>query len=240
MLNNHGIRLRGFLLKCPEIEKQKFADSHVVLLVSVGKPYHEGEKLQAAINFVNNKFKTCTIMVCDSLQRHTLSLTEQINIDKAYTLSLQTGERWIYESSKIYQALRIPYSLYRWDQWLKAQEYEAAKNTVDKLYTNDIQFKTAIDTSANKFISRYARRHPHPNQIDYHRAYAAGTEYLKEECCVIMNIWRQYDYDFILYPGEMIDAVKMARHHFVLQRNSEKLKWLYIKFRRNNKTKAEF
>lgn len=227
-MEHNGINLRGFLLKCPISYKEKFQEASVVLLISVGQNYHEGEKLEATINFINERFKCCKIMVNDTLQRHTLSFVNSVDSKKAYNHSLELGKQWIDRNSKICKTLQIPYEIYQWSDWLNHPKFDLYKSEVDKVHLLDNDFIRMIHKSSAEFLERCR------NKIDcnYDYAYQKCIEYLKEEIAVMFGIWKEYNYDFILYPGKMIDVLNFYREKNVC---NEKLKWLHIKFRRNNK-----
>src|SRR4051794_20109605 len=59
-----------------------------VLEISVGQPYHECDKLAAAVEWVNahagDPFASCVVLVGDSLQRHTIGFLERLSADSAH------------------------------------------------------------------------------------------------------------------------------------------------------------
>ena len=65
--------------KAPPQDKLCFSKSIYSVTVSVGQKTQEKEKLAATLKIINNSFKESVIMVCDSLQRHSLAINNSSN-----------------------------------------------------------------------------------------------------------------------------------------------------------------
>jgi len=233
MYINNSKSLKCFLLKCPEEKKEKFKYSEAALLISIGKFYHEGEKSWAMMNFIDKNFKKCNIMVNDSLQRHTIMLEEcgNLSIEEAYNRSIKAGQEWVERNYKFIESLSIPYTLYYWDPWLEDKDYIQYRAKINSMWEKDLEFKKNMDITINEFL----RRNKEKTEITgLDRAYNICLEYLLEECAVIMGVWQKCNYDFILYPGKIIDIMNYTYSKLV---NNDMLFWLHVKFRRNNKDK---
>ena len=68
-------------LSCEIADRKKFINSSCILPVSVGKKFHEAEKFEATLQLINRTFKHCSIMIDDTIQRYTLSLSDDSNDD---------------------------------------------------------------------------------------------------------------------------------------------------------------
>lgn len=231
MYKDDSTKLKCFLLKCPEQKKEEFASGEAALLISVGQPYHEGEKMWAMMSFIEKSFKKCNIMVNDSLQRHTIMLNDTSNLtnEEAYKKSIEDGREWVERNSKFFKSLGIPYELHYWNTWLNHGEYAFYKNKIDDLYKNDQEFKFNMDVTIKEFI---VRNQAMADIKGVDQVYNFCLEYLLEECAIIMGVWQNLDYNFILYPGKMISILKYTRSILVKE---DILYWLHVKFRRNNK-----
>ncbi len=51
-----------------------FDQAHCLLTISVGQEVHEGEPFAATVALVRQQFARCTLLIDDTLQRHTLAL----------------------------------------------------------------------------------------------------------------------------------------------------------------------
>lgn len=201
--------------------------STCILSISVGQPAHEGDKLAATIKLVEQTFGSCIIMVCDSLQRHTLYIFKNCD-DKPdiHTYANQLGDDWLKRNAQAIAQLHIPYKISRWDEWLSHKLYRNQKQVVDELFIYDQEFKSSVQNFTNEFISRCHKR----KQIgfDFERLYSASLEYAKEECAV-MPLWIEEKAAFELYPGNRPKPLNIAYKHFVQDKNL--LVWLKIRFR---------
>lgn len=190
-----------------KLEKYKSSDKFdsCMLTISVGQTVHEAEKFKATLRVVNDNFKKCTIGVCDTLQRHTLAIPTQLEPEGLYSLSRELGDQWISRNiDYCNEYLKIPFKLARWDDWFRAEEYEALRQRIDKLYEEDEGFIEIVDYLANDFNSRLKKRN---EQFDFVRGVRLSTEYLLEECAA-MCIWYQEGYSVEVYPSVRNKAIE--------------------------------
>lgn len=175
-----------------------FDQSKCILPISVGQHYHESKQLTAIIDLVNKTFKSCIIMVCDSLQRHTLNLfqREPIN-DNYHILANQLGDEWLKRNENTISKLSIPNKIMRWDYWLKHQLFETQKQQIDNLYQNNEKFRLAMQNGINDFLDRCRKRMG--DNVNYTEFFSASLKYFKEECS-ITSLWSDEKIDFIIYP----------------------------------------
>lgn len=182
---------------CPTNDRKKFPQSHAMLLVSVGQPYHENEKLLATIKLVNRSFSKCTVVVADTLQRYNL-LPEVTSAEEAYKLSKNHGDAWLKRNQFSLSQLTIPHNFIRWDEWLAHPDYKTQSNCIDKLLESNPLFKEAIIDSIGEYLERIQKRDK-GQIIDCTAIYTNCLEYLKEECAV-MCLWPEAGYHFEVYP----------------------------------------
>lgn len=206
---------------------EKLKKTTCIVPISVGQPAHEGDKLSATIKLINHTFGSCIIMVCDSLQRHTLYLFKDCN-DKSdiHLFANQLGAEWLERNSKTIEQLNIPYKISRWDYWLNHKLYNVQKQAIDDLFIYDQDFKLATQNFTNEFISRCRKR----KQVgfNFEKLYSDSLEYVKEECAVL-PLWVEEKAAFTLYPSNIPEPLVITRMHFVQDKNL--LKWLKIRFR---------
>ncbi|MBN2690156.1 MAG: hypothetical protein JXR42_06150 [Gammaproteobacteria bacterium] len=209
-----------------------FKDSSCILPISVGQRYHEGEMFEAVINIINNNFKTCHIVVCDSLQRHTLELFDHKTNQDIHAYANQLGEAWINRSMPVITTLEIPYEITRWDDWLLKNDYKEQRIKVDKLYDVNNKFRLAVQNSVHMFLDRCQKRMG--DEFDYDKFLPSSIEYFKEECAV-MPLWAKKRINFEIYNGKRPDALVVAHQHFVPK---DLLVWLNLRFRTKSQNNA--
>lgn len=209
-------------------EKPNFINSKAIMLISVGKETHEGAKLSAAIELINRSFKACDIIVCDVLQRHTLQMNNLYSSENIYAASVLAGKEWAARNNKYFQSFKIPCNIFHWEKYLLRQEFPLLRERIIAAYEEDCSFKEAMHDTISEFTSRDARR---SDSIDKDMAFKCCFDYLVEETAIIMLMMRQYQYNYIVYPGKMPKVLSVARDKFVVENGLELLKWVTIYIR---------
>ena len=204
-----------------------------ILLISVGQPYHESQYLQAQINLINeSNFSSCDIVVADTLQRH--NYIPRYGIDIANKLSSDNGASWINRNNLIIEKLNIKHNIITWDFWLKHRLYEANKKEIDISYLTDLSYQASINNTVNNFLLRTGKRIENVEvnvKLNMEISdFNSCLEYVKEECAIIMPMWAELDYDFIIYPKVMTEAMQASYEKFV-KNFSPKAKWLPLRFK---------
>lgn len=196
-----------------EAFKQKFKESTCVLPISVGQPYHENMKFEWTIQLVNQHFKECFIMICDSLQRHTLSLKYPLHQEaQLHQKSIEAGDFWWERNKKTIDKLKIPYQLMRWDQWLSTPTYKKNRVLIDKWYQNDFELRQIMNHTISKFLIRAQEKNTFGLKAD--QLFHICLEYTKEEMS-IMPLWVEKNIHFEVYPGPRSSAMRAAHDRLV-------------------------
>jgi tRNA-dependent cyclodipeptide synthase len=200
--------------------------SKCCLTISVGQDYHEGEKFRATIDLVNSKqFRSCTIIVCDSLQRYSLGLKNSKSPEEYYEHSVKLGDEWIRRNQESLDALEISSEIVRWSHWLEHQEYNFIYNNVCHLYLNNPVFREAVMANGNVFIERCRKK----SNINVNEAVAVKycSDYVKEECAVA-SLFTLYGCEFNVYPKKLTQAM-MVYDRLCLE---DRIGWLRVKFKK--------
>lgn len=211
--------------------KSKFQQSSCALGISVGQPAHEGDKFAATINTVNNNFRECMIMVCDSLQRYSISAHTDKSIAELHNQANILGEQWVARNKKIIDKLTIPHEIIRWDSWLHHPLFADAQKKINDLYLHDSVFKKALYDAAEDFAVRAQRRFL-GDHCGYNKVFDASTLYLKEECAVILLWAAEENIDFEIYPGSRVKAMEYVYKKLILPEYGETLYPLSIRLRK--------
>ncbi|ETO92557.1 hypothetical protein [Legionella oakridgensis] len=183
----------------PPEERKLFPQSSCLMPISVGQPIHEGAKFAAVIKLINASFKHCTILVDDSVQRHTIGIMNHATPDELYQLAVEEGDAWLKRSEMSYTQLTIPYDIMRWDDWYNSPNYINSHLRVQNEYDSNEQYRNAIHANIDDFLTRYLGRFSETD-VDYERAFRLCRDYLIEECAV-MCLWTEKAYDFEVYPS---------------------------------------
>lgn len=222
--------LKASIKDTPIEDRKLFHKSSCMLLISVGQPYHEGEKLSAAIDLVNSKFKSCTLMVCDTLQRY--NMLEFCNDENAYELSLKKGEEWLKRNNTILSKLVIPYNIIRWNDILNHRDYEAKLKKVEVLYQTDFRYKLSFTKTTDNYVLRVTRR---SETLDEEKKYQNSLNYLKEECAGML-IWADQGYSFEVYPTKRAEVLEATYELLIKPFYPEILMPASIRFKRYSRS----
>ncbi|MFN7096043.1 MAG: tRNA-dependent cyclodipeptide synthase [Gammaproteobacteria bacterium] len=206
---------------------ETYPESIVILLISPGQPYYQGEKLAAIIEAINRYgFKECHIMMGDVNYRHTLRIMSRESEEALYKIAKEIGLQWLEENEHIYRDLAMNYKIFPWEYWLEHPRYLFYRQQLDNLYKHNQQFKESFLSSAQEFLSRQV----YDDTLRENKQYAIDCclEYLKEECTIIMPLWAEMRYRIIIYPNKMLAAMKATYTEFVLPNNN--CDWLSLRF----------
>jgi tRNA-dependent cyclodipeptide synthase len=199
----------------------------ILVGISVGKEYHEGGKFAATVELINkHNFQSCDILVGDTLQRY--NYYDSMSELKARDYCRKLGDAWLDRNSSALKNLVIPHKIIRWDELMLFREYYFHKNNILNAYAHDPNYKAAINSNIAKFIARAENNNPGCN-ID--SIFARSLEYLLEECPLVLPIFDNLGYDFIIYPKPISVGMAKTRELFLQDGLKNKSRWLALRFR---------
>ena len=209
-------------------KKKNFHQLSAIVGISVGQQAHEGEKLKATINLANKCFHSVSVAVCDTLQRHTMRIGTEFSAEEMYEESRFNGVRWLARNLDNIYRINPDIKIWRWDEWLFRDDFQEKKALLNELYHTDPIYKEKMDSTIKDFEVRFSKRGTldSSNQIRY-----ASYEYLIEECAIIMMMWKEYDYNYIIYPSKILAIMEATHAKFSKREDKEMLEWLRIKLK---------
>jgi tRNA-dependent cyclodipeptide synthase len=175
--------------------------------ISVGQDYHEGEKFAATVEWAARHFARIRIDVADTLQRHRL-MGEGIPPNEAWARTRRAGEEWIARATPILNAAGTPYTVIRWDEWLRRREYLAVHDAYTELEHSDPVLQPAIEADIAAFIARHQKRGEPFADDAFIRA--VSRAYLIEELAVI-TLQGAVQRSARIYPGSELVAFGAVR-----------------------------
>lgn len=196
---------------------------------------HEGEKLAAAIDLINEtQCRLCLIVLGDSLQFPTQAIGNSSTRTEIYDETRHEGKLWIKRNKPILSKIKVPYKLVRWNALLGHPDYAKYRRISDKLFEEDEQFHNEIWKSVIEFRERF-KRHSSSDQlssINDKEIEDASTEYLLQEGIILTKILAQKNVQFIFYPAGILNAVKAMREQFVANESPNLVQWVKYNFDR--------
>ncbi len=208
--------------------KNQFAYSHCVLPISVGQQYHQGEYLEAIISLVNRHFRSCTIIICDVLQRHTLQLLHNELEQIAYNRSLDQGQQWLRENQCYLNQIKHLNGIHHWLDWLSTEQFVKQLAVTEELYQSNASIKSTFDESVNLIVKRLTPRLKHNYTLETVKL--ACLTYIKEECS-IMPLWVTENFHFEVYPSQRVPAMAAIYDHLVKPNYPNCLRWVRLNLR---------
>ena len=192
----------------------------------------ESKKLQSYLELINTAFGCCTIAICDTLQRHTLSLAHQnLSDSELAEYSNKLGTEWIERNNQIIsKALTIPYQMVRWNNWLQAEQFPADLVRIKELYNSNKEYKGTVD----KVVSEFTKRsRGYFQDISLKVITERSLNYIFEECAAMLQ-WFEEGYDYDVYPSVRNDAISATFNLCEPVRSSILLKPIGIKLRKKD------
>lgn len=228
-LNTHKASFRYTNLDIEgDSSKMNFEGKKALLFVSVGQDYHEKGKFLATIDLVNKyPFARCDIVMADTLQRY--NHFGRLGEEAAATYTKEAGDHWLKRSEYALSKHKLPHTIIRWDELLHHKDYDQLRAEIDKAYNEDESYKEALHTNVMTYIERLTLLNP---ATDQSTLFKNGLGYLIEECPIVMPMWAQMGYDYIIYPKPLTPGMEKTRDLFVTGKYDEKCQWIYLRFKK--------
>lgn len=223
--------LKASFKDCLINDRKKFFQSKCIIPISVGQPIHEGKKFLAAMKLINASFKSFTLLIDDSVQRHTMGIESNYPDDYLYKLALQEGDEWLKRNQFVLNQLTIPYNIMRWDDWLISDKYQESYLKVKKIYLENEIYRNAIHANIDSFLTRYLARISVTSKVDQKRAFGLCLDYLLEECAV-MCLWVNSKYEFEIYPSGRNEAMTATYEYLIKPYFPNLLKPVALRFKK--------
>ena len=179
----------------------------VVLPISVGQPYHEGEKFLSTVELINKRFMSCDIIIADTLQRKNLKVYDP-EILKCLK-EFQNGSDWIERNKKALSEIKIPYKIIRWHECLESQIFHARYNEIIGLYNLKQEYYNFVQEDVEKFLSRQKEGNINLSFTEELEDYCAS--YIIEETTVFLSYFIKENYDIVLYPSAIPSSIDYIR-----------------------------
>ncbi len=162
--------------------------------ISVGQPYHEGRKLELALDWARGNFDRSVIILGDSPQRYNMMLEQGLTEARAEAQARAAGDEWLDRNANRLQGMEVT----RWNDWKARSAYLPNRAAVSRLYTENANFRTAIREAMEGYASR---RMVDAAMAD--RFYRNAEQYLLEETAVFATAYNELG-GISAYPGDFL------------------------------------
>ena len=172
------------------------------LQISVGQPYHEGDKLAATLDWVSHRFKHVIICVNDTLQSTNYQFEEGLSARTAFAKASNAGSNWLARNRHLIEKLPS-FEIHRWEDWKTWPDYARSMHRTMQMYKNNHEFHEAV---AGDIESRWQRR-TRNSATDDNARYAEfkkfSEQYLLEETAIFAMMYDR-DRAIDVYPGSSL------------------------------------
>ena len=180
------------------------------LQISVGQEYHEGDKISALISWCNNRFGKTVICVNDTLQRFNLMAEKGISDQEAKHRASTPGREWLKRNDQALSKAKNAKPIH-WDEWLSLTEFKKGRLATEWLYTNNTQFKNAIDQNIDAIWQRRTKTNPELYTDDrFSNFFNLSKLYLLEEATVFSMMFEK-EAAIDIYPGTTLFAATLFK-----------------------------
>jgi hypothetical protein len=222
-----------------EVTQIPFSQSRCLLTISVGQEVHEGDKFAATVDLVREHFAACTMLIDDTLQRHTMVLNHSATADDFMDISRREGDQWLLRNQQHYHNLPN-LKILHWDYWLQHPQYLIISKQIQELLAQDTAYQDAFNLTITIFLQRYCQRLSAEilAQFNHARAHQLCFDYLLEEC-IAMCLWPELNCHFEVYPSERNAAMSYTHQKLVLPQYPNLLHPVAIKFKQRKQFKPQ-
>ena len=168
------------------------------LLISVGQPYHEGEKFASTVEWAARHFECLHVLIADTLQRHNGAGNDG-----------EDGLGWYTRNKAALDDCGKPVTVSYWEEWRKKPEYPATEEQFRAAARPGSVLADALRHDAEAFVVRQLRSGA-KGSIEQ------STCYLIEELAVITLQARELPApNARIYPGAELECFRVVARGLV-------------------------
>jgi tRNA-dependent cyclodipeptide synthase len=185
---------------------KRYPDACCRVGISVGSDAHEGARLEALLAWVGREYEHTHIYVGDTLYRHNRQFLCGESEAEAHAASRRAGDAWFTRNRGALDALAIPSTVSRWDDWLADPRYPRVRAALQALHDESSVLKDACRRDAAQFLVRLATRGAAPS--DAALAGEKSLAFVLEENAVFALVSHDYPGTDV-YPGAELRSTRL-------------------------------
>lgn len=190
---NYSVEIKQFF---PKISTDLADDySSCVLAINLESSKFTPEKIEAFCKWIETKFKSCLILIADSLYGLSIQMLDQkLDEQKANLLALSKAEKLIQAISDKFEIKKqSDFEILLCSEVQKYPDYEEYRQNIELYSKQEPRFKSSIQNFAKGFLSS--------KQIPLSDKFIQMTcEYVIEDLAIFACI-SQRGYKALIYPG---------------------------------------
>jgi len=174
------------------------------LEISVGQPYHEGEKFKATISWAAERFPNVVLLVNDSLQRYNLMFENGLPEESAERISCKQGSEWMRRNYPVAYGCQA----ICWNEWKARAEYPETSYKTRNLFDRNERFRTSLTDAISEVWERRSKCHPAYSPERKEEFFNLSIDYLLEETAVLAMAYKEFP-GVSVYPGSFLEMWSM-------------------------------
>lgn len=186
----------------PTHRRQSFNhNQHCFLAVSLVNSNFTKPKTHAMAKWISKHFRSCSVLVGDSIYRLTLEATSEMGSKAARAKSYNLGQKFIAENGATFQSFSdvTTFRFITCSQMEATTEYSRTYDRIRNFYASNPSFNRSVVSLADKFLKR-GNKALGLSQTDFERRLAISIDYLLEEFAII-SCMKKIDVPVMVYPG---------------------------------------
>jgi len=191
---------------------QDLKTSSCLIPISIGHALQERLYFIKTLKLINRTFGKCTIVVADTIYRHTI-IPPEGSIETPLKYSQNMGYQWVKSNASYIKKLSIPIELFHWNFFLADTNFNKYLIHVRNLYDNDNIFRELVNKEIFDFISRREKK-PLVQPYSLIKDASKHIDYIKEECAVWLLWAFSCRFNFIVYPHRLYKPLTYLRKFF--------------------------
>lgn len=164
--------------------------------ISVGQPYHEGEKFKTAMDWARDNFEKVYLIVADTSQRFNIMFKTGYSEANASKIAYGAGTAWLARNAAHINGATIT----RWEDWKRNPQCLMNRAVISRLYAEDQEFRATISKAMDEFSARHEI-----GGEDLQRYLNLTEQYLLEETAVFATAFEELG-GISAYPGTFLDT----------------------------------
>lgn len=172
------------------------------LLISVGQPYHEGDKFKATVEWCRKNFDQVQVLVGDTLQRYASMLETDLDAGTAFDNSRKEGDLWLERNFSVLNSLP-GLEIKRWENWRLDESYKPRLLKIMASYDENSAFRKAIDEAVVAYCSRKNRLQTLQDTTKRKKILDLSYQYVFEEIAIYTLI-AERERAVDIYPGSCL------------------------------------
>ena len=186
------------------LQSRLFEYQRCIFIVSLGSKNFEKRRLKASIRWISEHFKTCLVLIGDSVYRLTLEVRGQAQEKDNESLSkaLYMGQKFLNENRLLFEhhATACDFIFKFTSEIDKQEKFEAYYQEFRDLYKTNESFAQLVNSYAETYLSRR-------EQVDVvgsvaHNQSQLAIDYLLEESAIFTCL-AEDGWSVFVYPGSI-------------------------------------